>query len=188
MSDPLPGSTGRKQETLGERARHELLQYLIVSSYLYVCFGVILLYKASILHSQGIHYAPFGLAIVKALILGKFILIGLALKVGERVAPSRILFDILFKSLVFLLVVIVLSIIEEICVGLFHGRAVHDALAGLAGGTLPEALATSLLLLLVLIPYFAFREFAHGLSEVEMIRLLAARRPPPAAAPPTSYG
>ena len=111
------------------------MQYLVVSAYLYVCFGVILLYKASVLHGQGIQFAPFGLAIVKALILGKFILIGLALKVGERETPRRLLFDILVKSLAFFLLLVALSIVEEICVGLLHGRAVHDVLAGLAGGT-----------------------------------------------------
>jgi Na+-transporting NADH:ubiquinone oxidoreductase subunit NqrD len=188
MSTPPPGPPGRKHETLAERARHELVQYLIISAYLYVCFGAILLYKAAILHSEGIQFAPFGVAIVKALILGKFILIGLALKVGERETPSRLLLDIISKSLAFLLLLVVLSIVEEICVGLLHGRAVHDAFAGVAGGTLPEALATSLLLLLILIPYFAFREIAHGLGEGELMRLLAARRPPPAPAPPTYYG
>jgi hypothetical protein len=191
MSTQLPGSNERKHETLVERARHELVQYLEVSAYLYVCFGVIILYKSSILHGQGIHFTPFGLAAVKALILGKFILIGLALKVGEREVPGRLLLDIIFKSMAFILVLIALSVIEEICVGLLHRRTIHDALAGLAGGTLPEAVATSLLLLLVLIPYFAFREIANGLGAGEMTRLLMARRSPPTSppsVPPTFYG
>jgi hypothetical protein len=40
-------------------------------------------YKATILGSVGIQFAPFGLAAVKALILGKFILVMEDLKIGE---------------------------------------------------------------------------------------------------------
>jgi len=54
----------------------ELRRYALVSAYLYVCFGAILLYKSAILSEAGQHYLPFGVAAVKALILGKFVLIG----------------------------------------------------------------------------------------------------------------
>lgn len=58
------------------RVVHELRQYAVISAYLYVCFGALLLYKTAILNGQGISYAPYGIAAIKALILGKFILLG----------------------------------------------------------------------------------------------------------------
>jgi hypothetical protein len=65
-SDPRLGAT------LGKKLRHELIQYGLVSVYLYICFGAMLLYKSALLHAQGIIYTPYGLAAVKALILAKF--------------------------------------------------------------------------------------------------------------------
>ena len=61
--------------TLARRARNELIEYLAIAAYLAVCFGALLFYKATILESEGIGFAHLSLAIVKALILGKFVLI-----------------------------------------------------------------------------------------------------------------
>ena len=59
--------------------------------YLYVCFGAMLLYKMAILHAAGIDYAPYGLAAVKALILGKFMLLGRAARLGDRYQDRRVI-------------------------------------------------------------------------------------------------
>src|ERR1700730_2509774 len=70
--------------TLAQRARRELVEYLSVSAYLFVCFSALLFYKSAILRSEGIEFTVFGLALVKALILGKFILVLQAIKMDER--------------------------------------------------------------------------------------------------------
>ena len=59
-------------------------EYAGISLYFYVCFGAILLYKESVLEAHDLSYAPYGLAAAKALILGKFMLIGQAIHLGER--------------------------------------------------------------------------------------------------------
>jgi len=86
---PEPPAT---KATLRQRLRHELTEYLIISTYLYVCFGSLIFYKASILQSDGIVFATYGFAIVKALVLGKFILVLHALKVGESRLGAGVLF------------------------------------------------------------------------------------------------
>ncbi|MEO8715892.1 MAG: hypothetical protein ABI369_12845, partial [Acetobacteraceae bacterium] len=48
----------RSDATLGQRLRHELLQYGLISAYLYVCFVALIFYKVSILRGEGISYAP----------------------------------------------------------------------------------------------------------------------------------
>jgi hypothetical protein len=62
-----------QKATLAQRARHELVEYLAISAYLFVCFGSLLFYKSAILRNDGIEFTAFSLALVKALILGKFI-------------------------------------------------------------------------------------------------------------------
>lgn len=167
-----------QQAPLVERVQHELSEYLMISAYLFICFGALLFYKAAILHSDGIEFAPFGIAIVKALVVGKFVLILHALKIGEQKDSARVLFaDILKKSALFLIFLGALTVAEEFIVGLLHGRFVVDAVGDIGGGTLQQALATSMLMLLILIPYFTFRVVAVRLGEGVLWKLLTERAP-----------
>jgi len=175
VADPV---VHEQSEPLKHRLRHELSEYLMISVYLFVCFGALLFYKAAILHSDGIEFAPFGIAIVKALVVGKFVLLLHALKIGERKGGARVLFaDILKKSALFLIFLGALTVVEEIIVGLLHGRSVMEAIVEIGGGTLQQAVATSILMLLILIPYFTFRVVAVRLGEGVLWKLLTERAP-----------
>jgi hypothetical protein len=44
--------------TVRERAREEFRKYAMVSIYLWICFAVITLYRASVLEQEGIDWAP----------------------------------------------------------------------------------------------------------------------------------
>jgi hypothetical protein len=170
-----PGTTGTV--TLAHRARHELIAYVAISSYLLAWFAAILFYKATILRSVGFEFAPFGLAAVKALILGKFILVLEALKIGEgRKESGLLIFGILKRALLFTLLLFTLSIIEELVVGHFHGREAREVLHEIGGGTLPQAIATAVLMFLVLLPYLAFRRLALVFGELPEL-LLTLRTP-----------
>ena len=70
------------------RLREELHKYLAVSGYLYVCFVAIVLFKMAVLRDAGVAYLPLGLAAAKALILGKFVLIGEATQHPEPGTPG----------------------------------------------------------------------------------------------------
>jgi hypothetical protein len=52
--------------TLQQRAMHELKELVIISLYLYITLGAVLLLKTAALHTEGIAFAPWGVAIVKA--------------------------------------------------------------------------------------------------------------------------
>jgi hypothetical protein len=160
-----------------ERLREELQRYLAVSAYLYVCFSAILLYKAAILSSIGEHFLPLGLAAGKALILGKFVLLGEAAGVGTRVRSRTLLQRIMRGSVLFLVLLVVLTIVEEIIVGLVHGHSLAQAVAALADRSLPELLASCVLMLLVLIPLVTVTEVSRTLGPGAMSRLLLG--PPP---------
>jgi hypothetical protein len=95
VAEPLTSKT-----TLSQRLRKELTEYLVIAAYLYVCFGALIFYKATVLQSDGIAFTAFGIAIVKALVLGKFILVLHALKIGEQKGGAGVLLaDILKKSI-----------------------------------------------------------------------------------------
>ena len=161
--------------TLIQRARRELIEYIVIAAYLYICLGALILYKATVLRAHGIEYEALGLALVKALILGKFILIANALRFGELRGVNRPILKILSKTLCFGLLLVVLSVGEEVIVGLIHGRTTRESLGEIADGYLPQAFAIGLLMMLILIPYVAFREISARLGEGNLMKLLIAR-------------
>jgi hypothetical protein len=55
--------------TLGQRAVHEFKELAILTAYLYVTLGAVILMKTAVLHDAGISFTPWGIAIVKALVL-----------------------------------------------------------------------------------------------------------------------
>jgi hypothetical protein len=65
--------------------------------------------------------------------------------------------------------------IEEAIVGALHDQSVGDTPVGLGHGRLGEIVATSLLLFLVLIPYFACREIETMLGEGKLLEMLRRR-------------
>lgn len=154
------------------KAGDEARELLVIFLYLYICLGALLLYKIAVLQAEGIDYAPFGLAAIKALILAKFMLIGRAAGVGEHHTRTRVVQRIFYKSVIFLILLFVLSVIEEAVAGMIHGRPMAQSLSGFAGGTWLQIVATCILIWLILLPYFAFREISERLGEGGLRRLL----------------
>lgn len=114
---------------------------------------------------------------VKALVLGKFMLILEAFKFGGKHQRSSLLIvDILKKALLFTLVLFALSILEEMIVGYFHGRRVEEVLKEIGGGSALQALAGAILMFLALLPYLAFRRLALVFGDLP--ELLFALHPP----------
>jgi hypothetical protein len=168
-----------EKATLAQRARRELYEFLVVSTYLFICFGALIFYKASILHGEGIEFAAFGLAIVKALILGKFLLLLEAFKIGEDKKHARsALANILTKSLLFSLLLFAMTVVEELIVGRIHGQASREVLSEIAGGTWQQAVAVAILLVLILIPFFGYQEIAARLGKGKLSKLLTERPQP----------
>ena len=58
--------------------------------------------KAAILEAQGVVFAPFGFAAVKALICAKFLSIGYVFHLSERYKKEALIWPILHRSFIFL--------------------------------------------------------------------------------------
>lgn len=163
-----------KSQTFKARLGEELRKYLSVSAYLFVCFAVLLLYRSAILREVGQHVVPFGTALVKALVLGKFLLIGEAAGVGTRVPAATLRRRIVTRTLLLAVLLVVLTIAEEIVVGLVHHQPVAQALAEFFGDALPEKLASCLLIVLVLLPLVATTELRRTVGTDAFASLLEA--------------
>jgi hypothetical protein len=172
-----PTESGMKSRaSFRERAGEELMEFIVLTAYLYVCFMAVLYFKAAVLQAQGIAFTPFGLAIVKAAICAKFILTGRIFHLGERFKKLPLIVPTLHRSLVFLLLLAVLTYIEEILAGAIHGRTFLDSISEVAGGTLSQIVATALIMFLILVPYFAFRALGEIIGDKILVRLFFERR------------
>jgi hypothetical protein len=164
--------------TRHQHAIHELKEFAILAVYLYITIGAVIAMKTAVLHTEGIDFVPWGIAIVKAMLLAKFMLVGRAMKIGERDTTSPLIWPTLHRAFAFLVLLIVLTIIEEAVVGLFHHRSIAVSLGDLVGPRLEETLAGYLIMLLVLIPYFAFRVLGEALGEGRLTRMFFVERNP----------
>lgn len=158
--------------TLAERLRAELREYAVIAGYLYVCLGGLMIYKTAVLRDAGIAFAPLGIALVKALLLGKFMLIGQGVGIGTRGAPRPLVIHAVRRSLLLAALLMSLAVVEELLVGWWRGRGVAATLAELGGDPLLTLFADALVLLLVLLPLVAAQELARALGPGALRRLL----------------
>ena len=85
----MTSHAGDQKASIPQRLREEIFKYGIASGYLFVSFSVLLIYEVSVA-GGGHEVLPFGIALVKALVLGKFLLIGDAMKVGSRYRKATV--------------------------------------------------------------------------------------------------
>ena len=165
--------------TLHRRVMHELKELAIISTYLYITLGAVIMMKTAVLRTEGgVDFIPWGIAIVKAVVLGKFVMLGNLVHLGGRNTTRPLIWPTLRMAFAFLVLLVVLTSIEEAVVGLFHGRSIAASLSELFGARLEETLAGYLVMLLVLIPFFAFRILSESLGEGRLERMFFIAREP----------
>ena len=144
---------------------HEMIEYGINVAYLFLFFGVFIIYQRLILAQYRIGYEDYGITLIKALVLGKVIMIGDMLRLGRRLEHKPLIYPTLYKTVVFTVWVLLFSILEATVKGLFHGKWFAGAMEELVGGRQYELLAHCLIVFLAFIPFFAFRELERNLGK-----------------------
>jgi hypothetical protein len=96
--------------------------------------------------------------------------------IGERFTDRPLIWPTLHKAFAFLVLLIVLTVIEEVVVGLFHHQSVAASLGELTGAKLYETLAGYIIMLLVLIPYIAWGVLDEALGEGRLARMFFVDR------------
>jgi hypothetical protein len=148
---------------LKERVREELRVYAYLSLYLYVCFAALLAFEATAGSGAG-GLLPHGLAAIKALVIGKFLLIGRAVGAGSRVRTGSVAGRIGVRTLGLLLALLVLTVIEEMIVGQVHGHTVSATVADIFGEPRYAVVAKSAVMALILLPLVALEELNSALG------------------------
>ncbi|MGZ9190395.1 MAG: hypothetical protein ACXW39_10100 [Nitrospira sp.] len=156
---------------LKNKALHEAKKFFWIFAYLWLCFGLFELYKSLILAEQHIHYTAYGLAAVKALVLGKVILVAKVLQLAERHNERPLIYPTFYKSSVFFVILILFSLLEELVRHFLEHRTIVNSLSEIGSRSLPATLASALLLFVVLVPFFAFQEISRVLGGNKLYHL-----------------
>ena len=149
--------------------------YLLVAAYLAIFLTAFTNYRRLVLHEYRIGYFEYSFSIIEALILGKLIVIGRALHVGERFHHRPLIIPTLYKTLCFGALVVCFNLAEHVVVGLWHEetpRAIRDRIFELGKW---EILARLLMMVTAFAPLFATWEIARCMEEGKLFRLFFRR-------------
>lgn len=171
----LVASPGPRQDEtkpdLKTRAKHELHSYLIITAYVWAVLMMLRLHESMIAAQFHIDLKSHGLLIVQALVLGKVILIGEALNLGERMARALPISVTLVKSVFFAVAIIAFQALEHVVTAWWEGHPIEGGLPLELGGNLTRLATYGALLVLAFMPYFLIKEIEKKTQTKDLLLL-----------------
>jgi hypothetical protein len=158
-----------------ERLIHEIKRFLVMFLYLWVMFGLFLLYESVVLARHDIPFTRYGFAVINAAVLAKVMLIAEDLNIARGLDGKPLIYSVLYKSVVFSIVFLVFDVAEGVVIGLLRGKSVFESIPTIGGGSLQGVLSVALIMTFALIPYFAFRELSRAIGADELRALFFTR-------------
>ena len=161
-------------QTLKHRAYHEMKEGLVIALYLFLIFGLLTIHKAMILAEHHIEFAAHGIALFNALALAKVMLVARNLRLADQFKDAPLIYPTLLKSAVFTVVLACFKILEEAALGMYRGATFRESIAEIGGGTWKGILTLSVLVSVLLIPFFGYTELARVLGPDKLDQVFSA--------------
>ena len=171
MISPNPPAKEVK-EGLRHRIKDEFIQASLLALYFAAWFCAIAFFSFALLREAAIPIAPFGLAIIKAGLCAKFMMIGKAIYPLKVDAKRGLIKSIFWHSIVYLGIVLVLSFTEAGINGLFHGKSFLESLSSFGHGDPIYIAALSLMYWLILWPYLIVLGLNQSLGDTAVHTIL----------------
>jgi hypothetical protein len=170
MSGKDPAAPGFKQ-----KAKHELVDFAVIAAYLAFFFCSLVTYSMLLLKKYDVSYLNYTFAIVNALVIAKVILIGEMAHLGKGADSKPLYQAVLYKSVIFGLLVFAFHLLEEFVKRIIHGDPFGTVWHNLR---IDDLIARSLIIFCAFVPLFAFTELRRALGEEKLYALFRS----PAAA------
>lgn len=164
---------------IGAFLAHEIREVIPPTLFFFVGFNLILFTKRLFLEQYLIAYAGFFIATTGALIVGKVVLVANAMPVLRRFNNEPLAYPILFKSIVYTLLVGVVRLIELLVDflidgGVLGGGRFFEHLLGT--WSWPRFIATQLWVFVLFLVWVAASELNTLLGDGELYRIFFTRR------------
>jgi len=152
MNSPNP-PVKEVKEGLRHRIKDEFVEASLLALYFATWFCTIAFLTFAVLREEAILITPFGLAIIKAGLCAKFMMIGKAIFPLRVDANRGLIKSIFWHSIVYLGIVLALSFAEAGIEGLFHGKSFLESLSSFGHGDPIYVAALAIMYWLILWPY-----------------------------------
>ena len=134
-------SVDTKKGDLKKKIVHEVVEYWIIVLYLAILFAAFTQYRRLLLAAYDITYTNYWVAAIKALVLGKVIMVGEALRIGRGLEQKPLIFVTLYKTLVFTLFLAIFIVLENVIKNLWKGTGFTGDIVAFLGVGSHEFLA-----------------------------------------------
>ena len=171
MNNPNPPVKTVK-EGLRYRIKDEFIQASLLALYFAAWFCAIAFFSFALLREAAIPITPFGLAIIKAGLCAKFMMIGKAIFPLKVDANRGLIKSIFWHSIVYLLIVIALSFLESGIDGLLHGKSFLESIASFGRGDPIYITSIAIMYWLILWPYLILLGLQQSMGDESVHTIL----------------
>jgi len=161
---------------LKERAIEELKLFWIITLYLWVFLGSFTVYRRLIIAETGATYLHYGIALIEALVIAKVILIGKMFGFSRRFEDMPLIVPVLYKSVLFGMLVLLFGVIEHLVEGWFHKQGLVGGFRDIDELGAYELGARVLMLVAAFVPFFAFAEIGRVLGAQKLAAMFFSKR------------
>ena len=157
----MAGEEPGKARGLKERAVEELKAYWVITLYLWLFLGLFTVYRRLVVAESGTVYLHYGVALVEAMVIAKVVLIGKLFGFSRRFEDRALIAPVIYKSILFGLLVMLFGVVEHLVTGWIHKQGLLGGLREIASVGADELAARALMLIVALVPFFAFWELGR---------------------------
>jgi hypothetical protein len=175
-------SIGEKSETqirkqnLKEKAKDQIRNFTVMFLYLWIVFGMLAIHESMILSEHQLSFQSHGLAVVNALIFAKVMLVAEDLHLGNSFNDKPLIYSVLFKSLLFGVTLICFHIIEDVGIGMWHGKTISDGISEIGANKLGRMVSVGIISTVALVPFFILSDISRVIGEDKVWSLFFRRR------------
>jgi hypothetical protein len=154
--------TQKEKKTFKQKFVHELSEFGINVIYLTLFFcGYAIARRLTLAHFN-IDIEDYFVPVIKALVIGKVIMIGAFLNISKKFENKPLLIPVLYKVVFFVVFVMLFDVVEELIKGSIHSHSLVQAFNELIHHHFTKMwLGGLLMVMLSFIPFFMLKELSR---------------------------
>ena len=165
------------KKTLKQKLLHEISEYLINVVYLAIFFGAFAVARRLTLAHFDIYVADYFVGIIKALVIGKVIMIGAFMRISHVYENKPLIIPVFYKTILFVICVIIFDIIEVLIKETIKLQSLADAYQFLMVEHFSKLWLGGVIMIFVsFIPFFASKELSRVIGQQKFRDMLLKHR------------
>jgi hypothetical protein len=155
---------------------NEFSEYFINVAYLALFISAVVFYRRQVLAFHGIILDDYFFGLIKALVIGKVIMVGAFLRISRKYEHKPLIIPTIYKSIIFTLWVMVFDIIEVYIKSFIHTSNFSGAFSELMSHINQVWLAGAILIFIAFLPFFALKEIARSMGRGKLGELFLKKQ------------